>query len=335
MPDWPVGFIEISPHTMKIRIYGFSPDMKTFPSAMKLADVFNSIQENGGRAVDKKELVRISATMVPWVHDGENEEWWAGMIVRARDAKSFNRLKRTEDGRTILTSEDVGEGQLGEIGFFVAWPGTGSGLFAGYHHGPSFRELAWLSGKLFSKELSLRRTALHQRESEPTREEWNALKGKFALTRMSRTGDLRQLLGEFQKLKVFEVRYTEVRTEAPIFRKARTEAKTETEKFIFPEDFVLNDDLADEIVRDMDAPEIAGATIVGTVQSGAERRVSSEMARNKMIFGESDYDNLLAGLELDIGGDWSPAIRQSPIIQWMLGHANGDATRNLLITKKL
>jgi len=135
---------------MNIKVYGFRVLKKHLPQAYSPVDVFKAIKENRGTALDRRGYLRIAAVSTRWKHDGNYEEWWAGLILRVRDAATFNRLE-SSGGKLELESLDLKGGKIADLSYFIAHGETGSGLIASYYQAPGFTALKFCMKLLFRK----------------------------------------------------------------------------------------------------------------------------------------------------------------------------------------
>lgn len=317
---------------MNVITYGFAIDHKKLPDKMSADDVFLAIENNGGKAVDRKGLIRTSATTVTLKYDGNDEDWWAGMILRAKDIASFNHL--TEDnGKLTLTSTDLSDGKIAEVAFFIANKSTGSGLLASYHGAPGLPIFKVLARRLFNARRKERfMEELDQAESGKEKKALrDGYKGDLAISQLVRTDSLKDLLKELKKVDSFEARFTSVATGAQKFSLLRAKSSTQALKLAFPPDFTFDDALANELVQEIATDDALFVKVKGADQSGGPAVVSSDLARNKMIFGIEDYAKLLGGLSLDLT-DWAPTISKSSVVKWLLREATSGSTRVKLTT---
>jgi len=319
---------------MKIHVFGFRIETNDLPPAMNATDGFVALQSNAGKPLDKKELIRGGATTIPNRFDGKNEEWWGGLVLRARDAKSFNQLV-TDNGKLKLTAHHLGDGKIAELCYCLAHPTTGHGLIAAYHTGPSLPTLGWVLKRLFGNVVKERRSAgikAADKDRIKKQEIIEGFKGDFKLSQLMRGGSLKEILKELKRVTAVEVTYSTVTMSGGrLFKKLKAQACSETEKLVFPTDFIFDDTLADELIKDMCDSNVTDAAIEGPDTTGQKRRFSCDMLRNKLLFAEEEYDNLLGSLDLDLS-DWDTHIRQSPVISFMQKLINKPENRLLLGT---
>lgn len=322
----------IFPLLMNIRIYGFQIDRKQLPPAMSASHIFSAIEANAGKPVDKNGLVRMSATSADWEFDQKAETWWAGMILRARDTKSFNQLNE-ENGKLKLTSKQLEGGKIAEICYFIANKTTGSGLLASYHTGPGLPVFSAFASKLFNDARSeflkiALLSALTAKEKKITNANY---RGKLRFTQLVRSEDLKTLLKQLKKVSSMEIQYSAVAANGSRFSRLKASAITEAIKLSFPAGFALEDEIADELISELGANQEMEAKVFGKDERGAKMVVSSDLLRNKMIFAESDYDEMLGDLELSLD-DWAPTIQGSKVVKWLLRQTSHAPTRMKITT---
>jgi hypothetical protein len=318
---------------MKIRVYGYRIVAEELPKAMEAIDAHSALINNAGSPIDKKGLIRGGGTKIECDFDGKKEEWWGGLILRARDATSINELV-DEDGKLTLTARQLKGRKIAEVSYYLAHPTTGNGLVAVYHTGPGVSTLEYVLRRLFGQfGKDQRSVALAQAgtDREKRKEIIESYKGSFGFSQLTREEDLVDLLKELKRISAIEFRFSTVRkTGGNLFAKLKAQAKMETERLVFPLDFVLDDDLSQEFLQGLANTDVVDASIEGPDMSTGKRRiVNSDLIRNKLLFAEDEYDTMLGDLKLDLS-DWGANIEASPVIRWMKKLTKNANTRLLL-----
>jgi|GEM_PF-5505341 len=315
---------------MNIKVFGFKIDKNALPPAIDPSMVFKFVELNAGNPVGKAGLLRISVTEVDWNFDGKPEKWWAGMILKSRDAQTMPRLGKDADGTLTLTSEDIGE--TAEIGFFIGHPTTGNGLIACYHSGPSFIIFRALMKKLFLNNRKLLKDA--EFPEHGTNAERLAVtqryKGGLSISHLPREGSLKEFLKSFRHLSMMELGDSFTSDKTGLFSKWKDKAKSQTLRLKLPPDLVLTDEMLQELESAIaDDQKRADLRITGIHRLFGRQTVSGDMLSNKMIFGEDGYDKLLGKIKWKLN-DWGPAIKSSEVIKWLLRLTSDPTTRSRL-----
>ena len=322
---------------MNIRAFGFRPVLKHLPQCIAHGDAFDALNVNGGAPIDKKGLLLGSATKCNWQIGGKSETWWAAMLVKARDSATFNQLVN-QNGVLRLTARQLDSGKLAEVAYCIAHPVTGAGLLACYHQGPGFGVLNAVSRKLISQRTKeLRQTALDQlseadkdyaKKKEAIRKDHT---GHFENGFICRTDDLPTLVRDLKEINSVEVTYSGVGFKEGLFSRLRRAATAQTEKLCFPPDFMLDPTMEQELRSDLLSTDYEEVRVAGRDAHKDRRIYSSEMVKNKFLFGETDYDGLLGDLELDLS-DWDASIRSSKVVEWLRRHLTNQGIHKLLST---
>jgi hypothetical protein len=319
---------------MNIRIYGFGLIKTGFPEAVAAFEVLDALIENAGKPLGKKHLIHAGAARIPIKYDGQEESWYGGLIFRARDAKSFNQLIE-ENGELVLTAKQLeGGNKIAELCYFLAHPETGNGLIACYHGGPGVPMLervlrSMLSGVRRSKMKEAFADAGKDRAKKD--EVFRIFKGELKLSHLVRKGTLKELFAELTRVTSLELRLSTVEMTTGLFSKMKAKAVTEIKKLKFAPDFNFDEELMEELIADIDAEEVDGASIVGKNSKGETKIISSDALRNKMIFDEKDYDELLGTFTLQLK-DWDKTISESSVIHWLQAISRTPANRSLLFS---
>lgn len=317
---------------MNIKIFGYGIERSKLPTAFPPSVLYKLAQCTALAPLDSKGLIRIAATPLVWKHDNRNEDWWGGILIKARDAKTFNQLDET-DGAIELSATEIEKGKVAEVSYFVAHGATGNGLIACYHNSPSLPTLSYCMKKLF-RTARLEAAASAVKGLERRKEKVAALKnyrGKLSISGISRSGDFKSLLKELDTICSVDLTFKRVDTTQGAFSKWKAKATGESIKLVMPPEFILTDPLADEMIKELKADDKISATVRGKSVDGEASSVNSNLLRNKLIFAEKDYDDLHAGLKLKLS-NWEVAIRDSKVINWLKVEALGPNARLKLTT---
>lgn len=312
---------------MKLRVFGFTFDKTVLPEAMSAPEVFDLMQSTPGTYYSKR--FQCGTKRIKTMHKGVEEDWWAGILLRVRDAKSFMKLAE-ENGKLRITAESLGDNEkLAEVNFFIAHPQTGSGLFTYHHQAASLGNFRWLCYKIFNDERKKRISAINNDKdlkSKEKRQRIASLRGKLSLSQLCREEGFTDLIKKLKSVKSFEVKLTTVKTKERLFRGIAEKAVSETLCFNFPTDIDVAN-LSDAIGKVVDEDDVDSASVSGTnATTGESERFKLE--NNYMVFDEMDYDESM-NLQLDLS-DWGNSIESSLLIEKLLKVACGRSTRQLL-----
>ncbi len=290
--------------------------------------------ENAGQPLGKKHLIHAGVTNIPILYDGQEENWYGGLICRARDAKSFNQLIE-ENGNLVLTAKQLeGGNKIAELCYFLAHPETGNGLIACYYGGPGVSTLEKVLRNMFGRtRRSQLKAALAEAGSDKGQRDaiLERHKGVLKLSHLVQSGSLKDMFRELQRVTSLELRLSTVETKTGLFSKMKAKAVTETKKLNFPPDFDFDDELMEELLNGIDETDVEGATLMGKNQRGASKSISSDMLKNKLIFDEKEYDELLGNFTLQLR-DWDATIMESAVIKWLKVISRTSANRSILLS---
>lgn len=318
---------------MQIRIFGFGVDAKEFPQKVSFLEMITALEERSGVQSGKKKLIHAGAAPVNIRFDGVNEVWHAGLIFRTRDAKSYNQLIE-EGGELVLKAKQLEGGtKLAELCYFLVNSTTGKGLIACYHGGPGIPVLEQvLQSALRAARTPLQKDALSEVGSDRSKREAvvEAFKGNVKLTHLIKSGTLKDLFKELKKVTDLQLRFSSVESTSGHFTKMKSKALTEKITLKFPEDFEFDDELMKEFINDVDDADVIEAKLIGRDSKGDRKFISSEIARNKMVFDAKDYDDLLGDFTLQLK-DWQGTVISSPVVTWLKSLTRDPNTRLLLL----
>lgn len=308
---------------MKIKVYGFKFSEGKIPEAMDATDVFAYMKANSGMKLGK--VYQLGACNVSLGQD--MKDWWGGMILKVRDSNAFTKLTQ-KNGKTILTAETLAENeQLVELTYFVAHPGTGSGLLAHHYHGTSITSFGTVCRRVFRSAQKEARIAAHHGKGPA---EVKALKqqyvGELVLEQLCNDTDLKDLVKELKRVSSFELRLATLETKEKFLQGIIEKASNEVIKLTFPPDTDV-EELADDAVKLAESEEVAEIKVSGYDKKKNRREYFKD--RNPLVFHEFEYDDIMKGLALDLG-NWEGSIRDSNAIKKLLSIATSKTTLNLL-----
>jgi hypothetical protein len=312
---------------MKLRVFGFTFDKNQLPPAMLAPEIFDLMQRTPGTYYGKRFQCGTKKLTVKG-KDG-NEEWWGGIILKVRDAKTFTKLAEV-NGNLTITAETLADNEkLAEINFFVAHSATGSGLFTHHYQAASLGNFRWLCARIFDDERKARiKTIAANKDLKPIerKRQTKELKGRLWLSQLCQEEGFKALIKKLKSVKSFEVQLTTVKTRERLFRGISERAVSETVCFNFPTDVDV-DALSDAISNVVDTEDVGDAWVSGTSPStGKTERVKLE--ENFLVFGEMDYDESM-NLQLDLS-DWGKSIESSALIDSLIKFTRAKTTHQLL-----
>lgn len=319
---------------MIVRAIGFCVDLPKLPPAMNCGHAFTALQNQGTNPIDRRGNFRGSSKEFTNVYREDSESWWAGIILKSRDAKTFSKVTASETS-VRMTAEQLADGKIAESTYFVVNPNTGKGLMACYYGGPSFKSLEWALKKVFTQlQISLRRQVLDQAVGDDARHSAKeTYKGVFSIYPLIRQGNLKSMMKDFSRVNSIELKIGTVdSTHRMLSRITDPKSVVRIEKYLLPPYYVFDDDHdeeADQIVEACTNPNVE-ATIIG-VQNGFKDRLSSNDEKNKHIFASIEYDDLHGQFVFQQDGSASN-IDNSPVISWLRSHINSHDVHQLLTT---
>lgn len=303
---------------MKMRVLGFSWNEKSLPAAVPAVTVFERIEAVSG--VEFKDQIGAVTTM---------GNWWAGVIVKIRDAKSFTKMRK-EKGVVVVSTEELKEGEhLAEANFFLAHKSNGHGLYS-YHYRSSalLTDFANFCARRFQEVAKERRDlalkepiALTQKQKKAIRKEFN---GKLLIEQIVKPGGFAQRIKTLQRINRLEANLVSFELKNRRFKPLSTYAKRS--KIIMS--FGLNAPMgvvASAIEDSMDI--FSDAKVIGEDIGGLEQVY--KMFHDAQVFEEYDYDESMREMELrfDALPDF---IKCSPVIAKMHMLASMPSTQKML-----
>ena len=310
---------------MKIKVFGFKFAKAKLPKAMTATDVFLQMEKTPGMHLGKN--YRYSAHKITVPIQGQDHEWWGGMILKLRDSAAFTKLTEV-NGKTVLTAQKLaGNEKLVELTYFVAFAATGSGILAHHYHGTSLTSFALGSAKIFRQAQS---EAVANAVKGKTPKERKIIhqdyKGKLALEQLCNDTNLKALVKELKRVSTFELKLATLETKETFLRGIIEKASHESLKLTFPEDTDV-DGLADDAATLTGIESVTDIKVTGYDSNKVRREFHK--SKNPLIFHEFDYDEVTQGLNIDFD-DWAGSIANSEMIKKMITVASTPSTLKLL-----
>lgn len=316
---------------MLVKALGFFMDTSEFPEGMDFGDVFEALANHGVEALDSQGIYHACASPITTTYRAQEETWWVGIILKVRDAKTFNRLVTTGGGLR-MTSDQLQDGKIAESTYFVASPTTGKGLMASYHGSPGLKLLEWAFRKVFKTAQSSKRMAAVDAAvgNEAKKVAARLYRGKLVLGPLIREGSLRDLIRQFRRVNEVEIKIASVEINRPFLRRERLKSSTRTERFVFNPNFNFEDAEVDALVEEMSRTDQV-VLIDGQVEGGANETVSNRDLANKQIFGSTEYDDLHGTFVFEHSHQQNN-VASSPVVHWLKSHLNNARIHGTLTT---
>jgi hypothetical protein len=310
---------------MKVKIYGFSVDSSKLPGAVTAPEFFSSVTTLPWLEVGQNFKLGIANVSVPTAHGAET--WMAGMSIKVRDAKAFNKLIN-DNGQLTLTSENLEENaKLAEVNFFLIHPQTGNGLYCYYSSSASLMMFSLLMKRAFKEYLRTKRDAQVKAAPVKDRKAMRAkFKGDLEIGQLCQTKDLKALVTALTSVKSCDFKFNTVISRKTLFRGIYERSESEVVKFVMMED-VDTADLAEAIDRASSNAQVEEVTVRGVDSGGVNQTYHIE--ENALQFGDFDYDDYMGNLNLDLS-NWASSIISSSVIAKLVGIASGGRVHGLL-----
>lgn len=310
---------------MKVKIYGFSVNSSKLPSAVNAPQFFGSVTSLPWLSVGKNYKLGVATVQVPTASGPET--WMAGMSIKVRDAKAFNKLI-DDNGQLTLTSENLEENaKLAEVNFFIAHPATGNGLYCYYSSSVSLMMFSLMMKRAFReyvrtvRDAAVKATPVKQRKAVRA-----TFKGELDIGQLCQVKDLKALVAALAAVKSCDFRFNTVVSEKTLFRGIAERSKNETIKFALMDDADVGE-LAEAIDKASADDSVDEITVRGTDAGGNAQTYHIE--ENALQFGDFEYDDYMGNLQLNLN-NWAHSIKNSSVIAKLVAIAAGGRVHNLL-----
>ena len=284
---------------MKVSILGFSIDPTSKPSLddlmthIELAPIdTNKVNENrGGRLV--------------FVNTNAYDDYHVGLVITAKDAKTYCQLKEDTNGAMKLVVSDLDD-SLMEFNFFVIKKDNGIGLYQHYHQSCSMNWTMKLLQKQFNilvrkkvdeaknhyietEKLSKKKATTKANKDYQDRFKWQMLVSEEKLNK---------ILQSMKRIKALELNFSTLEAEADEFRVLKDHVVKNKQRFLFSQQSKFRDLLKNVISCVNDSEADSGRVIAIDINDNEQ---TFDIEENLDVFGEYDFDHVTKKIDsLDI-----------------------------------
>ncbi|MCQ8881446.1 hypothetical protein NQS96_06455 [Pseudoalteromonas shioyasakiensis] len=286
---------------MKIRILGFSIDPTEKPS---LDDLMSHIEAT---PIDNNKENENRGGRLVFVNTNAYDDYHVGLVITAKDAKTYCQLKKDPNGAMKLVVSDLDpNASLMEFNFFVIKKDSGIGLYQHYHQSCSMN----LTMKLLQKQFNY---VVKQKVEEAKKNyiETEDLSEKKATTKANKEHQdrfkwqmlvseekLNIILEHMQRIKALELNFSTLEVEADEFRGLKDHVVKNTQRFLFSQESKFRDLLKNVINCVNDSEADSGRVIAIDINDNEQ---TFDIDKNLDIFGVYEFDDVTKKIDsLDI-----------------------------------
>tara|TARA_Y100000780_G_C13659852_1_gene408112 strand:+ start:208 stop:1002 length:795 start_codon:yes stop_codon:yes gene_type:complete len=233
-----------------------------------------------------------------------NEKYHLGMIITAKDQRSFLKFRESSNDFVIKKEKLEGKDKLLEFNFFVINKKTNKGIYTHYFQSCSIREL----GAIFKAYYYPLQTALKTKRFKESpskgviaqverlkRSISDYFKGRLKFAIMVRDEDLKNILATLKEIKNVEVvvdavKPSLIRPGVPLTDKARSV----TQKFTIAKDWPVYD-LIEDVVELSNMGPVKRGKVLGI--NNDDKKETVDFSKAPKNFGTFDYDELAEKLD--------------------------------------
>lgn len=277
---------------MKVRIMGFTIDPTKKPS---LNDLMTSIEAD---FIDTNKDNEKRGGRLLFVDTDSHKDYYVGLVITAKDAKTYCQLKQDVDGAMKVVVSDLDpDSSLMEFNFFVVKKDNGIGLYQHYHQSCS------MNGTM--KLLNQRFNIVHRQKVEEAKAlyiDTEKLSKKKATTKANKEHHdrfiwqmlvseekLNKILAHMKRIKALELNFSSLEAEADEFRGLKDHVVKNTQRFLFSQQSKLLDLVRNVITCVNDSDADSGRVIAIDIDDNEQ---TFDIEENLDIFGVYDFDDV-------------------------------------------
>lgn len=269
------------------------------------------IQSNSAVSVDGR-LVYID----------KSDGWWRGVLLTARDIKTFSRMER-EGGRIRLSPEAITKGELAHFNFFIFHEERQRGLYQYYHGSASLHGFAnvlkhhygGLKKQLIEQAC---REAGEDPDDPPVRIK-RRFKGYMNYQLVLRRQSFENLINGFRAVNKISIQFVEYQPAHRLFRSLADKANRVVHNLTFKNKYEgsIRDDLIALATTDT-LKELRG---VGIDENDIERPF--RLLNEPESLGKFDFNSTVLQTEFD-SDDVHSSLHTAPLIRNLMAIAEAD-----------
>lgn len=286
---------------MKVRILGFSIDLTDKPS---LDDLMSHIEAT---PIDTNKENEDRGGRLVFVNSNAHDDYHVGLVITAKDAKTYCQLKKDATGAMKLVVSDLDpDASLMEFNFFVIKKDNGIGLYQHYHQSCSMNGTMKLLQKQFNivvrqkvdeakkhyiktEELSKKKATTKANKEYKDRFKWQMLVSEEKLNK---------ILEHMKRIKALELNFSTLEVEADEFRGLKDHVVKNTQRFLFSQESKFRDLLKNVISCVNDSEADSGRVIAIDINDNEQ---TFDISENLDIFGVYEFDDVTKKIDsLDI-----------------------------------
>lgn len=278
---------------MKVRFIGFSFEPK---SIISLDDLISNL------VLMKDEQYQFGEqSRMVFVNRNHNKDYYLGVLITIKDQKRFCELA-SEMGELKIKVNDLEKGHnIMDFNFFVINKISGFGLYQHYHQSCSVNQFGYLMSHRYSllrdskvkSEIELEQNKSQKKLNEKSIKKKYA--GQLAWHILVRKEKLKEILGEFEKIKSFEFDFLHLEAKEKEYEPLSPYVKKERRQFGFIQNSPVHV-LSQEIGKIVNSIGITKGRVVGEDKNGIERAI--RIMDNPDNYGEYEYDDITKKLNL-------------------------------------
>lgn len=277
---------------MKVRIMGFTIDPTKKPSLNDLmtnieADFIDTNNENekrGGRLL--------------FVDTDSYNDYYVGLVITAKDAKTYCQLKQDADGSMKLVVSDLDpDSSLMEFNFFIVKKDNGIGLYQYYHQSCSMNGTMKLLNQRFNivhrqkveeaKELYIKTENLSKKKATAKANAENHDRFKWQM--LVSEEKLSKILAHMKRIKALELNFSTLGAETDEFRGLKDHVVKNTQRFLFSQQSKFRDLVKNVMTCVNNSDADSGRVIAIDINDNEQ---TFNISENLDIFGVYDFDDI-------------------------------------------
>jgi hypothetical protein len=277
---------------MKVRILGFSIDPTDKPS---LDDLMSYIEAT---PIDTNKENENRGGRLVFVNSNAHDDYHVGLVITAKDAKTYCQLKKDATGAMKLVVSDLDpDASLMEFNFFVIKKDNGIGLYQHYHQSCSMNGMMKLLQKQFNiiVKQKVDEAKKHYNETEGLSKKKATTKAnkdyqdRFKWQMLVSEEKLKKILTDMKRIKALELNFAALEVEEPLYRNIKDDVVKNTQRFLFSQQAKFRD-LLRNVVNCVNNSDAESGRVIAIDTHDNEQIF--DISKNLDVFGSYEFDDV-------------------------------------------
>lgn len=289
---------------MKIYVYGFEWRLGNRITLEEFQTYLHGLNGREYRqGADKEHILAVT----------RHQDWWTGLMLTTRSAKSFCQMRRDQQAFTVTKAQLEDHTNMVDFNFFVISPETGRGLYQHYYQSATLDRFCGFCGSRFNELREAKIQAECDALGTPTDRQKQAIQQQYldhlGHAPILRSGDFAQRVSQLAQVKELSWEFATYKPQERDFQTIADKAKRVAHHATFTKNDAVS--VRNAIANIAKKRGFYKARVVGL--DSEQREQVYNLLFDSERFAEHEYDDWVTTVKID-SRDLVASIVQSHII---------------------